>query len=283
MKKGLPLLIVAVMLFTSVLLAGAAEKDMPFAGRTLRVHWAVFSPSDALQDLANKIFTPKTGIKVIVEQTPWSDFTKKYNAELIARGDAWDIIIGDSQDIGNGAEHGHYVELTDFVDKNGIRDKFTPESLSAFGEWPKGSGRMYGIPALTDPTIWAYRKDLFNDPKIKAGFKEKYGYELGIPKSWDNLIDIAEYFKQEVDKMYGVAVYGDNGYDSLCMFGETAIWCYGGDLGDFKTMQVKGIINSEGSIEGIKAYRRLYQTSPPGWEPRFSKRSIMPISAVSSP
>ncbi|MDD5659529.1 MAG: extracellular solute-binding protein, partial [Actinomycetota bacterium] len=59
-------------------------------------------------------------------------------------------------------------------------------------------------------------------------------------------------------------VYGDNGYDSLNMFAETAIWCYGGDLGDFNTMQVKGIINGEGSIAGIEAYRKLFLCTPPG-------------------
>ncbi|KKK49917.1 hypothetical protein LCGC14_3130240, partial [marine sediment metagenome] len=126
MKKKYLLVLLAVVVAASMIFVATKGKDdgggKSFEGRTLRVHWAVFAPSDALQDIANKQFTPATGIKVIVEQTPWSDFTKKYNAELIARGDAWDIIIGDSQDIGNGAEHGHYLELTDFVDENGIRD-----------------------------------------------------------------------------------------------------------------------------------------------------------------
>ncbi len=273
MKKKYLFVLLALVVAASMIFVATKGKDdgggKSFEGRTLRVHWAVFAPSDALQDLANKQFTPKTGIKVIVDQTPWSDFTTKYNAELIARGDAWDIIIGDSQDIGNGAEHGHYLELTDFVDENGIRDLFTPEAMSAFGEWPKGSGRMYGIPALTDPTFFAYRKDLFESSEHMAAFKAKYGYGLDVPETWEQLIDIAEYFKEDVDGMYGVAIYGDNGYDSLCMFGETLIWNYGGDLGNFETMQVKGIINSEGSINGIKAYRRLFELSPPGMGTAF--------------
>jgi multiple sugar transport system substrate-binding protein len=272
-RKYLFVLFGIILAASLVFVAGTGEDKgggkKSFEGRTLRVHWAVFAPSDALQDLSNKSFTPATGIKVVVEQTPWSDFTKKYNAELIAGGDAWDIIIGDSQDVGNGAEHGHYLELTDFVDENGVRDKFTPESLSAFGEWPKGSGRMYGIPALTDPTFFAYRTDLFEAPENKKAFKAKYGYELETPDTWDKLIDIAEYFHDNVDGMYGIAIYGDNGYDSLCMFGETAIWNYGGELGDFKTMQVKGIINSQGSINGIKAYRKLYSLGPPGMGTAF--------------
>jgi multiple sugar transport system substrate-binding protein len=179
MKRKLLITAVAVAALASMLVftasggkkAGEAGKKS-FEGRTLRIAWAEFAPSDALQDLSNKDFTPKTGIKVVVEQTPWSDFVQKYNAELIAGGDAWDIICGDSQDVGNGAERGHYLELTKFFDEYNVRDKFTPETLTAFGEWPKGSGRMYGVPALTDCTFFVYRRDLFEDPKNKAQFKK---------------------------------------------------------------------------------------------------------------
>jgi multiple sugar transport system substrate-binding protein len=266
-RKSILLVMLIVFVVASMFIFSGTKNaiaKMKFEVRNLRIHWAEFAPSDALQDLSNKDFTPKTGIKVIVEKTPWSDFVKKYNAELIAKGAAWDIICGDSQDVGNGAERGHYVELTKFFADNKIKDKFTPATLSAFGEWPKGSGRMFGVPALTDPTQFVYRKDLFNDPKIKAGFKKKFGYDLGVPESWDMLIDIAQYFHDEVKGMYGIALYGDNGYDSLNMFAETAIWCYGGELGDYKTMQVKGIVNSPDSIKGIEAYRKLFTLSPPG-------------------
>jgi len=274
MKRTLFIVFVSVFVFSSLFVFiasknGGKEGDMPFEGRTLRIAWAEFAPSDALQVLSNKMFTPETGIKVIVEQTPWSDFVQKYNAELIAGGDAWDIICGDSQDVGNGAERGHYLEITDFFDEYDVRDKFTPETLTAFGEWPKGSGRMYGVPALTDPTFFVYRMDLFEDSQHKAAFKAKFGYDLDVPETWDQLNDIATYFYEDVDGMYGIALYGDNGYDSLNMFAETIIWCYGGDLGDFNSMQVKGIVNSPGSIAGIEAYRKLFSMSPPGMGTAF--------------
>ena len=243
----------------------APAEEKPYEGRTLKIHWAVFAPSDALQVICDDVFTPLTGIEVIVEQTPWSDFTSKYNAELIAGGDAWDIIIGDSQDVGNCAERGHFVEITEYVMEWGLKDKFTPECLSYFGEWPKGGDRYYGVPCLTDPTHFAYRIDLLEeDAEIAAGFEAEYGYELGVPATWDMLIDVANYFNDNVEGMYGIGVYGDNGYDSLNMFGETAIWCYGGELGDYETGEVMGIINSEKSIEGIEAYRKLFLTTPPG-------------------
>jgi|GEM_PF-2213790 len=42
---------------------------------------------------------------------------------------------------------------------------------------------------------------------------------------------------------------------------ENAIFSYGGDLGDYTTYQVDGILKS---IEGLEAYRKLYGFTPPG-------------------
>ncbi|MEI7616502.1 MAG: extracellular solute-binding protein, partial [Actinomycetota bacterium] len=68
-------------------------------GQFITIHWAQWAPADYLQKLSDG-FTKETGIKVIVEQTPWETFVTKYNTEMIAKSDAWDIIVGDSQDVG---------------------------------------------------------------------------------------------------------------------------------------------------------------------------------------
>ena len=80
----------------------------------ITVSWAQWTPADYLEELSRD-FTAETGIKVIVEQTPWETFVKKYNAELTSKSDAWDIIVGDSQDIGNNVVSGHYVDLTNWI------------------------------------------------------------------------------------------------------------------------------------------------------------------------
>ena len=47
--------------------------------------------------------------------------------ELNSGGQLCDLMIGDSQWIGGGAENGHYVKLNDFFDANGISmDDFLP-------------------------------------------------------------------------------------------------------------------------------------------------------------
>lgn len=265
-KRGL-LLVLTLILSVSFVFAGgdqeAAEED-----QYITIHWAQWAPADYLQKLSED-FTAETGIGVVVEQTPWETFVQKYNVEMIARSDAWDIIIGDSQDLGNMADSGHYVDLTDFFNERGLADKFTASSIEAYAEYPANSGKYWGIPAEGDCLGWAYRKDLFEDPDNMAAFKAEYGYKLDVPADWDQMRDIAEFFHDPDNGFYGISIYGDNGYDSLVMFAEQLIWTYGGDLGDYETGQVLGILNTPESAEGLKMYNELFKFVPPAFNDAF--------------
>ena len=246
----------------------AAETTAAAGEQFITIHWAQWAPADNLQALSDD-FTAETGIKVIVEQTPWETFVQKYNTEMIAQSDAWDIIVADSQDLGNMAINGHFLELTDFVKEKGILDRFLPSAMYYYAEYPKGFQRYWAVPVEGDCLGWAYRKDLFENPDNMAAFKDKYGYDLGVPTSWDMIKDIAEFFYNPDEEFYGVAIYGDNGYDSLAMFAMQTIRAYGGDLGDFKTFKVDGLLNSEGAIKGIEYYRELFKFVPPGFGDAF--------------
>ena len=77
--------------------------------------------------------------------------------------------------------------------------------------------------------------------------------------------DIAEFFYRPDQKRYGIALYSDNSYDAVAMGVEQTIFSYGGDLGDYSTYKIDGIINSKQAIDGLKAYRDLFKFTPPGW------------------
>ena len=138
-------------------------------------------------------------------------------------------------------------------------------TVTGYAEYPPKSGKYWAIPVEGDANGWAYRKDWFEDPKEKAAFKKKYGYDLGVPKDYTQLRDIAEFFHRPSEKRYGVALYTDNTYDALAMGVEQTIFSFGGDLGDYSTYKVRGIVNSKQNIEAVKAYKELYKFTPPGW------------------
>jgi len=264
----------------SGLLAGAVfaiASQTALAAEQLTILWAQWDPADYLQELV-KDYEAKTGVRVRVETVPWPDFQTKAFREFAARGDAYDMVVGDSQWLGAGSTGGHYVDLTAFFKKHNVANTMAPATVEGYAEYPKGSKKYWAIPLEGDANGWSYRKDWFEDPKEMAAFKKKYGYKLDVPDTWMQLRDIAEFFHRPNEKRYGVAIYTDNSYDALIMGYENVLFSYGGDLGNYKTYDVNGYINSKQAIEALEMYRELYQYTPPGWGKTFFQESNQAIT-----
>jgi multiple sugar transport system substrate-binding protein len=252
------------------LLTGAAIAPAagPAAAQELTIFWAEWDPANYLQELVND-YTAETGVTVTVQTTPWPDFQTKAFTEFNAHGDSYDMVVGDSQWLGAGSTGGHYVDLTDFFAKHKVADLMAPATVEYYAEYPKGSKKYWAIPLEGDAAGWAYRKDWFEDPKEMEAFKAKYGYDLAVPKTYKELRDIAEFFYRPDEKKYGVALYTDNSYDALIMGIEGAVFSYGGELGDYSTYKVDGILNSPQNVAALEMYRDLYKFTPPNWGKTF--------------
>ena len=112
--------------------------------------WAAWDPANALVELS-KDFTAETGIGMKFEFVPWPNFADRMLNELNSGGKLCDLLIGDSQWIGGGAENGHYVKLNDFFDAEGISmDDFAPATVYAYSTWPKGTPNYWALPAMGD-------------------------------------------------------------------------------------------------------------------------------------
>src|SRR4029077_17307789 len=150
--------------------------------------------------------------------------------EFAAKGDAYDMVVGDSQWLGAGSTQGHYADLTDFFNKHHLDTLLLPATAFGYAEYPIGSQKYWAIPLEGDANGWAYRKDWFEDPKEKEAFKAKYGYELKVPETWAQLRDIAEFFYRPKEKRYGLTIYTDNSYDALVMGVMNTVFGYGGEM-----------------------------------------------------
>ena len=73
-------------------------------------------------------------------------------------------------------------------------------------------GKLYQLPDQQFANLYWFRYDWFTDPDIKAKFKEKYGYDLGVPVNWSAYEDIAEFFTNDVKEVDGKAIYGHMDY-----------------------------------------------------------------------
>lgn len=56
------------------------------------------------------------------------------------------------------------------------------------------SGQAYALPILGEAPLCMYRADLLSQEAHRKRFREKYNRELGPPRTWEELAEIAEYF-----------------------------------------------------------------------------------------
>ena len=232
----------------------------------LKILWAQWDPADYLQEIGN-LYEEQTGIKVEIVQEPWGSFYDRAFTEFAAKGDSWDMIVGDSQWLGQAATQGHYVDITEFLTSNGIDKTVTPATLTYYGEYPTGSATYWAYPTEGDADGWAYRKDLFENPDEHAAFKAEYGYDLAVPKTWAELMDIAKFFtRPDADPaMYGAAIYTQKDYDAITMGYQNVKFSFGANWQTSGTNEVLGVVNSPEAVAALEYYRELYQCcSPPG-------------------
>ncbi|MDQ3247789.1 MAG: extracellular solute-binding protein [Chloroflexota bacterium] len=253
-----------------------AEPAADASGVTeLKILWAQWDPADYLQEIGN-LYEAETGIKVSIVQEPWGSFYNLAFTEFAAKGDTWDMIVGDSQWLGQAATQGHYIDMTEFLTSNGIDKTVTPATLTYYGEYPTGSGTYYAYPTEGDADGWAYRKDLFENADEQAAFEAEYGYALAVPKTWAELLDIAKFFtRPDADPpLYGAAVYTQKDYDAITMGFENVMFSYGADWKNAETNEVLGVANSAEAVAALDFYRELYQCcSPPGMGNAFFQES----------
>ncbi|MBA3867806.1 MAG: extracellular solute-binding protein [Chloroflexota bacterium] len=258
-KSGLLLMLAILMVAT---FGGAASVAAQDKVTDLTIWWAQWDPANYLQQIGND-YEKATGIKVNVVQTPWGTFQDRVTTEWAAKGTSFDLIVGDSQWVGQGAVQGHYVDLTDFMVSNGIDKTVTPATLKYYGEYPAGSGKYYGYPTEGDANGFAYRKDLFENKDEMAAFKAKYGYDLAVPETWAQLRDIAEFFTRPDKGLYGVNVYTQKDYDAITMGFENVFFSYGCNWQDDKN-NVLGVVNADACVKALDLYKQLYSFAPPG-------------------
>ncbi len=236
----------------------------------LTLCWAAWDPANALVELS-KDFESQSGHSMSFEFVPWPNFADRMLNELNSGGKLCDLLIGDSQWIGGGAENGHYVKLNDFFKEEGISmDDFAPATVYAYSTWPKGTPNYYALPAMGDANGWFYRKDWFDRPEIRAAFRAEHGRGLSEPKNQLELLEIAKFFQgREIDgkKVYGAAIHTERGSEGITMGATSMLYPFGFKYENTPgKYDMEGAVNSPEAIEGLEFYKKFYDCcTPPGY------------------
>ncbi len=245
----------------------AAPTDTAGTGSTggakLQVIWFAWQPCQALTDLSKNF----PGGTVEVRCVPIAQWHDQIFTDFAAKGGA-DIVILDSQFIGEAVKGGHIMDLTDWMKTNIDVADYVPAALAAYGEYPAGSKKYYGIAAEGDTQMFVYRKDVF--AQAAADYKAANSTDLAAPATWSELLKIAQFFKASNGK-YGV----QNGYtthwcgtpacyDQIATHWNQILWSFGGELWDPTTYKVQTYINSDTAVSALDFDKKLFQTGPEG-------------------
>lgn len=189
--------------------AGGAAQELPYEGVELRFAVMADQFADYTKVLAED-FGKMTGAKVEVDILGYTELYQKITQDFATNTAEYDLITVDIVWSGEFAKNGWTSDLTDWINRDKAEIDYN-DILPV--TWTLGSwdGKQVAFPMAGYANSLIYRKDLFEDPKEKADFKAKYGYELNTPQTMDQLRDIAEFFTRPDKNMYGLVANGARG------------------------------------------------------------------------
>jgi len=217
--------------------------------------------ASALQ-LAADGWTEKTCGTVKIVEFPWSELYPKIVTTLSSGDDAFDVIAFAPAWAPDFTPYlaempAKYQEGDDWMD-------IAPVYREALMVW---NGKVLSQTMDGDVHTYTYRIDLFEDAAHQEAFKAKYGYDLAIPVSWDQYLDIAEYFQNDVEGVYGTAeAFRRGGQQFWFFFSHAAGYTNhpdnpGSMFFDPETMDAQ--INNPGWLRGLEEYIRASKLAPP--------------------
>jgi ABC-type glycerol-3-phosphate transport system substrate-binding protein len=145
-------------------------------------------------------FKRQKGREVTFVELPYDGLFNRLNSELSSGSVSFDIAALDAIWLSTFA--GALQPLDDMFTSQVKADLF-PALVSE----AQVKGKYVGMPVWTNAEILFYRKDLFEDPNEQAAFRQRFGYPLAPPTTWQQFQDTAVFFTRGTD-LYGTDVKG---------------------------------------------------------------------------
>jgi glycerol transport system substrate-binding protein len=191
---------------------GAAE---PFRGMQINVVSETLTTHQYESEVLTLAFRDITGIRVTHDLIQEGDVIEKLQTQMQSGENVYDAYVNDSDLIGTHARYGYVVPLSDFMAGEGADVTSPTLDLADFigASFTTGpDGKLYQLPDQQFANLYWFRYDWFQREDLRERFRERYGYELGVPVNWSAYEDIAEFFTEHVRTIDGVRVYGHMDY-----------------------------------------------------------------------
>jgi glycerol transport system substrate-binding protein len=187
----------------------------PFKGMEINVLSETIPTHVYESEVLTKAFEEITGIKVNHQLLGEGEVVQAVQTQMQTGRNLYDGYVNDSDLIGTHSRTQLVYTLSDMiagdwadVTNPGLDiDDYVGKSFTTGPD-----GKMYQLPDQQFANLYWFRKDWFDNADLKAQFKAKYGYDLGVPVNWSAYEDIAEFFSEDVKEIDGVQIYGHMDY-----------------------------------------------------------------------
>jgi glycerol transport system substrate-binding protein len=187
----------------------------PYAGLEINVLSEGIPTHDYESKTLTKAFEEITGIKVNHQILGEGEVVQAVQTQMQTNRNLYDAYVNDSDLIGTHSRLQQAVNLTDWMAGAG-KDVTSPtldlDDFMGISFTTGPDGDLYQLPDQQFANLYWFRKDWFDREDLQAAFKEKYGYDLGVPVNWSAYEDIAEFFSEDVKEIDGVRIYGHMDY-----------------------------------------------------------------------
>lgn len=289
MKKRL--LFVSALLVLGLLIGGTlfakGQAESSSAGKSISVLVLQGSAMDTMQAMLPE-FEKQSGITVNWAAAPYDSMHQKQVADFAAHSGRYDVDMSDNPWLAEYAPAGWLLNLNPLLQKTNFKfnsdsstpfppkvgkfptityDDFITSVLNDYGNW---GGNIYALPWMLGAQLLYYRESLFNDAANQAAFQKEFGYPLAVPKTWQQLRDVAQFFSKQPN-MAGLTWSGYKGNEAENNF-EEVLWAMGGDVFPFgqgipskdNPMMNMPIIDSPIALKAMKFWISLKPYMPDG-------------------
>lgn len=192
-----------------------AKAAAPFKGMEINVLSETIPTHVYESKVLTQVFEEITGIKVNHQLLGEGEVVQAVQTQMQTNRNLYDAYINDSDLIGTHSRLQLAVNLSDWMAGEG-RDVTNPdldvEDFMGISFTTGPDGKIYQLPDQQFANLYWFRYDWFSRPDLQKQFKDKYGYDLGVPVNWSAYEDIAEFFSNDVKEIDGVRVYGHMDY-----------------------------------------------------------------------
>jgi len=201
----------------------AVQAAKQYTGITLNMTYEAGLQALDPRNFSGPVWEQLTGIKSNVVELSHPDQYSKPVAEHIAASGAYDILDIEPAWTPSLADGGVIAPLDEYFAKYlnmADLDDYHP----LYKALPTYKGKVWGFFDDGDMFALYYRKDIFEDAKLKEGYQAKFGKALEVPKTWEDYAQVAQFITDNMaPNVYGAGHFRKAGapgnqYDFLQQF-----------------------------------------------------------------